>query len=100
MYTVEGIVSVSAMRPFTRKLIPWDSARRVTLGGGERVLRCTLLLREEHFPIYVPGNGVGGFRKRIDVGRTLIADLHEDRRWIDVLVNNPAPFTNQEGSRS
>lgn len=84
MYTKDGIQHRSVIRRADDKLIPWDSVRACKV-GGQQVVRHTLVLKAEHFPIFVMGNGIGGFFRR-DAGRTLIVDKLPDGRWIDYLT--------------
>lgn len=82
MYTEEGLRSGTSV--VSTKIIPWDRVRPVRFGNGARAIRHTLLLREEHFPLYLYATGLGGIR-RTDVGRTLVVDRLPDGRWVDYL---------------
>lgn len=84
MYTSVGILTGMTGK---KRLIPWDGVREVKLRDGSVVVRHTLCLRDEHFPIFVAGNGVGGFAKKRDSGAILIVDKLNAGQgaWIDYL---------------
>ena len=84
MYTLDGI---KVLCPTTRQMrsVEWDSVRRCRVGGMQ-VVRCRVRLRNEHFPLYVPGNGLGGFQRARDAGSELIVDFLPDGRKVDHLV--------------
>lgn len=84
-YQPDGIHSRSTLSRDRDRFVPWDSVRIVRLRSGEIVTRHQVVLRAEHFPLYVWGGGLGWLRRERDCGRTLTVDRLADGRTIDTL---------------